>query len=49
MVAVHGLCCAQAGEDGVMVCGREFMNSLDERSMAEVKAAIASEREVLGQ
>lgn len=43
MAAVHGLRCAQAGEDGVIVCGREFMNSLDESSMAEVKAAIASE------
>lgn len=32
-----------AGEQGVIVCGREFMNSLDESSMAEVKAAIRSE------
>lgn len=43
MAAVHGLRCAQAGESGVIVCGREFMNSLDESSMAEVKAAIESE------
>lgn len=43
MAAVHGLRCAQADERGVIVCGREFMNSLDESSMAEVKAAIASE------
>lgn len=28
---------------GLIVCGREFMNSLDESSLAEVKAAIASE------
>lgn len=27
----------------MIVCGREFMNSLDESSMAEVKSAIASE------
>lgn len=43
MAAVHGLRCAKANEPGVIVCGREFMNSLDESSMAEVKAAIASE------
>jgi phage terminase large subunit len=43
MAAVWGLKFAQAGEDGVIVCGREFMNSLDESSFAEVKAAIASE------
>ena len=43
MAAVHGFRCAQANEPGVIVCGREFMNSLDESSMAEVKAAIASE------
>src|SRR5580765_10216 len=43
MAAVQGLRCAQAGESGVIVCGREFQNSLDESSMAEVKAAIESE------
>jgi len=43
MAAVHGYRLAQANEPGVIVCGREFMNSLDESSMAEVKAAIASE------
>jgi phage terminase large subunit len=43
MAAVHGLRCAQANEPGVIVCGREFMNSLDDSSLAEVKAAIASE------
>lgn len=43
MAAVRGLMFAQAGITGVVVCGREFMNSLDESSMAEVKAAIASE------
>lgn len=44
MAAVWGYRFAQANEPGVIVCGREFMNSLDESSMAEVKAAIASER-----
>lgn len=43
MAAVHAFRCAQAGQEGIILCGREFMNSLDESSMAEVKAAIASE------
>jgi len=43
MAAVHGLRCAQARQNGVIVCGREFQNSLDESSMAEVKQAIESE------
>ncbi len=43
MTAVRGYMWSQQGESGVIVCGREFMNSLDESSMAEVKAAIASE------
>lgn len=40
MAAVHGLRCAQAGESGVIVCAREFQNSLADSSMAEVKASI---------
>ena len=43
MAAVHGLRCALAHESGVIVCGREFQNSLDESSMAEVKQAIETE------
>jgi phage terminase large subunit len=43
MTAVRGLMWAEANEPGVIICGREFMNSLDESSMAEVKAAIESE------
>jgi phage terminase large subunit len=43
MAAIWGMKFAQANEAGVIVCGREFMNSLDESSLAEVKAAIASE------
>jgi phage terminase large subunit len=43
MTAVRGYMWSQAGESGVIVCGREFQNSLDESSMAEVKAAILSE------
>jgi phage terminase large subunit len=43
MSAVAGVRFAEANEPGVIVCGREFMNSLDESSMAEVKAAISSD------
>jgi phage terminase large subunit len=43
MSAVRAFQLATAGEEGIVVCGREFMNSLDESSMAEVKAAILSE------
>ena len=42
MAAVRGYILAEAGKTGAIVCGREFQNSLDESSMAEVKAAIAS-------
>lgn len=43
MAAVQGIRCAEADEPGVIVCGREFMNSLDDSSLAEVKVAIAEE------
>lgn len=43
MAAVQGARFAQANMPGVIVCGREFMNSLDDSSMAEVKLAIESE------
>lgn len=43
MTAVWAIKLAQAGKTGVIVCGREYMNSLDESSFAEVKAAIQSE------
>jgi phage terminase large subunit len=43
MAAVQGVRFAQANMPGVIVCGREFMNSLDDSSFAEVKAAIESE------
>jgi phage terminase large subunit len=43
MAAVWGLRFARANQPGVIVCGREFMNSLAESSLAEIKAAIASE------
>lgn len=43
MAAVNGVRFAQANMPGVIVCGREFMNSLQDSSFAEVKAAIESE------
>jgi phage terminase large subunit len=43
MAAVRALMFAQAGLTGVVVCGREFMNSLADSSFAEVKAAISEE------
>jgi phage terminase large subunit len=43
MAAVYGLRCAAANMRGVIVCAREFMNSLADSSLSEVKEAIASE------
>lgn len=43
MTAIRALMWDQAGRSGVIVCGREHLNSLDDSSMAEVKAAIESE------
>ena len=43
MAAIRGYQLSQEGKTGVIVCGREFMNSLADSSFAEVKAAILSE------
>lgn len=43
MTAIRGYQWSQQGDEGLIVGGREFMNSLDESSMAEIKAAILSE------
>lgn len=43
MTAVRAYIFAKAGVEGIILCGREFMNSLAESSMEEVKAAIRSE------
>ena len=43
MSAVHGLRCGMAGQEGQILCAREFMNSLEESSLEEVRSAIASE------
>lgn len=43
MAAIYGARWAEEGREGQILCARQFMNSLDESSMAELKAAINSE------
>lgn len=43
MTAARAVMWDAAGRDGVIVCGRQFQNSLDDSSLAEVKGAIESE------
>lgn len=43
MTAVRAYVWSKAGVEGIILCGREFMNSLDDSSLEEVKAAIRSE------
>ncbi|MGB8345421.1 MAG: phage terminase large subunit [Ktedonobacteraceae bacterium] len=43
MTAVRGYMWDQAGREGIILCGRQFMNSLDDSSLEEIKAAIRSE------
>ena len=40
MTAVRAYQFAQMGQSGVILCGREFMNSLEDSSMQEIKQAI---------
>lgn len=42
MSAVRGYMWAEANESGMILCGREFMNSLSDSSMEEIKQAIKS-------
>jgi len=42
MTAVRAAMFAEMGVSGVVLCGREYMNSLEESSMEEVKQAIRS-------
>lgn len=42
MTAVHGYQLGQAGKEGIILCAREHLNSLDESSLEEIKAAISS-------
>lgn len=43
MAAIRGYQLSQEGKTGAIVCGREFMNSLQDSSFSEVKSAIQSE------
>lgn len=43
MTAVRGYMWGMSGQEGQILCAREFMNSLDESSLEEIKAAIRSE------
>lgn len=43
MTAVRAHMWDRAGREGIILCGRQFMNSLADSSMEEVKAAIRSE------
>lgn len=42
MTAVRGYQWGKAGKEGIILCAREHLNSLDESSLEEVKAAISS-------
>jgi phage terminase large subunit len=43
MAAVKGFMFGSAGQGGIILCARQFMNSLDDSSLEEVKRAIADE------
>jgi phage terminase large subunit len=43
MTAVRAYMWDQAGDEGIILCLRQFMNSLDDSSLEEIKAAIRSE------
>lgn len=43
MTAVRAYMWSAMGREGVILCAREFQNSLDDSSLAEIKFAIASE------
>lgn len=43
MTAVRGLMFAAMGVSGILLCARQHLNSLADSSLAEIKAAIASE------
>jgi phage terminase large subunit len=42
MSAVFGYRWAESGTHGIILCGRQFMNTLDESSLEEIKTAIRS-------
>jgi phage terminase large subunit len=44
MTAVRGMELAKAGKSGIILCAREFMNSLADSSFEEIKQAIMSDK-----
>jgi len=44
MTAVRAYSWSQRGDEGVILCGRQFMNSLADSSLEEIKAAIREEQ-----
>lgn len=47
MACFKALQWASSGREGIVLCGRQFMNSLDDSSLEEIKAAIGSEPQYL--
>lgn len=43
MAAIHGYRMGMSGRTGAILCGREYMNSLEDSSLEEIKQAIYSE------
>jgi phage terminase large subunit len=43
MAAVYGYMRSAVGREGIILCGRQYMNSLADSSMEEIKAAIRSD------
>jgi len=43
MTAVRGFMFGESGESGIILCARQYMNSLDDSSLEEVKRAIEEE------
>lgn len=43
MTAVRAYMWSMAGREGIILCGRQYMNSLDDSSLEEIRAAITSE------
>lgn len=48
MAAVQGYIHGMAGESGIILCARQFMNSLEDSSLEEVKRAIEEEPFLVG-
>lgn len=44
MTAIKAYVWSKAGREGIILCARQFMNSLDDSSLEEIKAAIQSEK-----